>query len=353
MNNNITPKPVILDMDPGVDDALAIILAVKSGLLDIKAITICGGNVSRDQCALNALKTLQVAGANPQPPVLRGASRPLRRTPFRASGIHGSDGLGDVKASYPEHPRSDLDHRSATEVILDTIRMQPDNDPLSIIVTGPLTNIAHAISEDAETMRKMERIWWMGGAYKTFGNISPVAEFNAFCDPEAAHEVLTFGIPMTVVGLDACMQCRFSREDMERAAKNNGTKLTQFALDITDKYMNFYRKHEGFHGCYLHDPLAVGVAIWPDLVTKSEKHHVEVITAAGSTQGMTLIDSRPRNPWINQTCKDAYNHVNHVTHDVANVLREFDLLKSLPHVEVVLNVNSEEFRKRFLEVCFS
>ena len=346
MTINSKIKPVILDMDPGVDDALAIILAVKSGLLDIKAITICGGNVSRDQCALNALKTLRKAGISPEPPVSRGASRPLRRTPFRAPNIHGPDGLGDVKIKYPDSPLTDLDSRPATEVILDTIRKQPDNSPLSIIVTGPLTNIAHAISEDADTMRRVERIWWMGGSYTKPGNISPVAEFNAFCDPEAAHEVLTFGVPMTVVGLDACMQCPFSREDMELILKNSGTEIAQFAFDITGMYMDFYRVNENFHGCYLHDPLAVGIAIWPDLVTYSEKHHVEVITAEGSTQGMTLIDKRPRSPWLNPDCMLAY-HSNE-----AGVLRSFGLLKSPPHVDVVLDVNGGEFLKRFLEVSF-
>lgn len=354
INNKI--MPAILDMDPGVDDALAIILAVKSGLLDIKAITICGGNVSRDQCALNALKTLQIAGASPEPPVSRGASRPLRRTPFRASGIHGPDGLGGIKDRYPDPPLTALDSRPATDVILDTIRNQPISAPLSIIVTGPLTNIAHAISEDADTMRKVERIWWMGGSYTKPGNISPVAEFNAFCDPEAAHEVLTFGVPMTVVGLDACMQCPLKSEELEQIVNYKKSGLSKFAWDITKMYMDFYRINENFHGCYLHDPLAVGIAIWPDLITKSEEHHVEVITVEGSTQGMTLIDRRPRNPWLNQTCMDAYNSIGDAEAEVLHNFKTFNnapVLMRPPHVDVVLKVNSGEFLKRFLDVCFS
>lgn len=350
LNKNIQKKPVILDMDPGVDDALALIMAIKSGLLDIKAITICGGNVSRDQCALNALKTLRISQANPEPTVARGASRPLRRAPFRAAGIHGPDGLGDVKHRYSDPSLSDLDSRTAVEVILDTIRNQPNDSPVSIIVTGPMTNIAHAISEDPDTMRKVEKIWWMGGAYATFGNISPVAEFNAFCDPEAAHEVMTFDVPMTVVGLDACMQCPLSRQDMEAVLKRSRTPAAQFALDITGMYMDFYRRHEGFHGCYLHDPLAVGVAIWPELVTKSEMHHVEVITAEGSTQGLTLIDRRPRNPWLNKTSQESYQHV---CPDHASLLHEFNLLKPPPHVQVILEVDSAEFLSRFLRTSFS
>ena len=154
---------------------------------------------------------------------------------------------------------------------------------------------------------------------------------------------------MTVVGLDACMQCPFTREDMERAFKNNETPVTRFALDITGMYMDFYRINEEFHGCYLHDPLAVGVAIWPDLITHSELHNVEVITSEGSTQGMTIIDRRPRNPWLNRICMDAYKST---PNSSAEVLRNFGLLKMPPHVEIVLDVNSREFLKRFLEVCF-
>ncbi len=339
--------PVVLDMDPGVDDALAIVLAVKSGLFDIKAITICGGNVGLDQCALNALKTLRVINPECTIPVARGASRPLSRSPFRAGGIHGPDGLGDVKNSYPDPVIADLDARNAVDVILEAARTY-SND-LVIVCTCPLTNIAQAISKDPEAMRSIKGIFWMGGSFATFGNITPVAEFNAFCDPEAAQEVLSFGVPMTVVGLDACMQCPLSLDELENEVNKHSSKIGDFAKSITGMYMDFYHRQENFLGCYLHDPLAVAVAMWPDIVTKSEPHHIHVVTHNGISQGMTIIDRRPRNPWLNIVCKEA---IDRVSDKEQQILREFCVLDVPPHVDVVLEVDRDIFLERFKCTCF-
>jgi purine nucleosidase/pyrimidine-specific ribonucleoside hydrolase len=344
-------------MDPGVDDALAIMLAMRSPEVEVKAITICGGNVGLDQCAANAQKTLEVLGYNPAPLVARGADRPVRRSPFRAGGIHGPDGLGNVLGDYPEEypnpPAEDLDPRHAVDVILEEARSHPDakddrvprEETLTIVATAPLTNIALAISKDAEAMRRVGRIIWMGGAYATHGNITPVAEFNAFCDPDAAQEVLSFGIPMTVVGLDAAMQCSLSRQQLREVADTNETPSARFAWRICQMYMNFYRDHEGYDGCYLHDPLAVGLAIWPDLISRKELHHVEVVTEPGPTWGMTVIDRRPRNPWLNKVCREALDAM---PPEQAQALRDFALMKPPPHVEVVLGVDGPEFVRRFL-----
>lgn len=342
--NKIT---VILDMDPGVDDALAIILALKSGLFDIRAITICGGNVGLDQCALNALKTLKVIDPESTIPVARGASRPLSRSPVSARGVHGPDGLGNVKNNYSDPPITDLDDRDAVDVILEAARTY-SND-LVIVCTGPLTNIAQAISKDPEAMRSIKRIFWMGGSFSTFGNISPVAEFNAFCDPEAAQEVLSFGVPMTVVGLDACMQCPLSLNELKNEVDKHSSKIGDFAKAITGMYMDFYHRQENFLGCYLHDPLAVAIAMWPDIITKSEPHHIHVVTHSGIAQGMTIIDRRPRNPWLNTVCKEA---INRIGDEEQQILREFDVLDLPPHVDVVLDVDSDIFLERFKTTCF-
>ena len=340
--------PVILDMDPGVDDALAIILALKSGLLDIKAITICGGNVGLDQCALNALKTIRIIDPNSSIPVARGASRPVTRSPFRAGGIHGPDGLGGVKQMYPDPPVSDLDPRNGVDLILDAARLY--SNELVIIATGPLTNIALAISKDPEAMRSIGRICWMGGSFATTGNITPVAEFNAFCDPEAAQEVLSFGVPMTVAGLDACMLCPFSQEELYQEVSRTPSPVGAFAKAITGMYMDFYHRQENFLGCYLHDPLAVAIAMWPDIITKSQPHHVQVVTHGGVAQGMTIIDRRPRNPWLNCMCQKALGRVGA---EELDVLRGFSMIDSPPHVDVVLEVDGTEFLERFKKTCFS
>lgn len=344
----MNPAPAILDMDPGVDDALAIILALKSGLLDVKAITICGGNVGLDQCALNALKTVRVVDPNSKLPVARGASRPVSRSPFRAGGIHGPDGLGNAKVRYPDPPVIDLDVRDGVDVILDAARLYAND--LMIIATGPLTNIALAISKDPEAMRSISRVFWMGGSFTTTGNITEVAEFNAFCDPEAAQEVLSFGVPMTVVGLDACMQCPLSLGELEDEVNRNRSAIGEFAKAITGMYMGFYHRQEGFLGCYLHDPLAVAVAMWPDIITKSQPHHVQVVTHGGIAQGMTIIDRRPRNPWLNRTCLEAMERVGAAE---SQVLREFCVLDSPPHVDVVLEVDGTTFLERFKKTCFT
>lgn len=340
--------PAILDMDPGVDDSLAIILAMKSSQLDIKAIAICCGNVGLDQCALNALKTIRAVDKNSAIPVARGSSRPVSRSPFRASGIHGPDGLGGVKDAYPDPHISELDHRDGIDVILEAARNYPSE--LVIIATGPLTNIALAISRDPEAMRGVKRIFWMGGSFATIGNITPVAEFNAFCDPEAALEVLSFGVPMTVVGLDACMQCPMSLDELDAEVERNVAPIGRFAQAITGMYMNFYHRQENFLGCYLHDPLAVAVAIWPDTVMKSEPHHVHVVTHEGIAQGMTVIDRRPRNPWLNRVCQEAMQRIGD---EEMRVLRDFCVVDAPPHVDVVLEVDGITFLKRFKTTCFT
>lgn len=338
------PHPILLDMDPGVDDALAIILALRSPEIEVKAITICGGNVGVEQCALNAVKTLDQLDLKSKPPVAMGAWRPIRRSPFRAGGIHGPDGLGDVTAKYPNPPLNAIDPRHAVDVILETIRNLPPRT-LTIVATAPLTNLALAISKDSETMRQVKRIVWMGGAYETHGNITPVAEFNAFCDPDAAQEVLSFGVPMTVVGLDACMQCPLTREEL-KAIKTDLSSVSIFAWDICQKYMDFYYKHEEFDGCYLHDPLAVGLAIWNDLILGQGEYHVDVITEPGKAFGQTIIDRRLRYAWHNKTCKAAFDRMNSTD---AAVLQEFGICGMRPHISVVLSVDAASFRRRFLK----
>jgi purine nucleosidase/pyrimidine-specific ribonucleoside hydrolase len=333
-------------MDPGVDDALAIILALQSPEIDVKAITVCGGNVGVEQCALNAIKTLEQIGLKSPPPVSMGAWRPVKRSPFRAGGIHGPDGLGNVLLKYPNPSLDKIDKRPAVDLILETLRVLPPQT-LTIVATAPLTNIALAISKDPETVRRVKRIVWMGGAFKTHGNISPVAEFNAFCDPDAAAEVLGFSVPTTIVGLDACMQCPLTRNDLQNMKDKSG--LSAFAWDISQMYMDFYQKNEGFDGCYLHDPLAVGVVIWEDLIIEQKAYQVEVVTEPGIAWGQTIIDRRPRNPWHNSLYRDAYDKLIEGSAREMALLQDVDLCKLQPHISVVLSVDGKRFKQRFLE----
>lgn len=337
--------PVLLDMDPGVDDALGIILAMNSPEIDVKAVTVCGGNVGVEQCALNAIKVLKQTKRKSLPPVAIGAWRPVRRSPFRAGGIHGSDGLGNVLTKYPNPSTKLIARRPAVDLILETLRALPPQT-LTIVATAPLTNIALAISKDAETVRRVNKIIWMGGSFKTHGNISPVSEFNAFCDPDAAAEVLAFDVPMTVVGLDACMQCPLTRNELRKLKdiKPVGT----FAWDICQMYMDFYHKNENHNGCFLHDPLAVGLAVWDDIIVDQRKYHIEVVTEPGPAYGQTIIDLRPRNPWHNPVYKKAFDNITDISIQEIELLQNVGVCQQPPKTSIVFSVDGDVFKERFL-----
>lgn len=346
--------PTLLDMDPGVDDALALMLAMRSPELDVKAITVCGGNISAERCAFNALKTLDALSATSPPPVAIGAWRPLRRSPWLRGGVHGDDGLGNVRDRYADPDRSRIDRRDGIDLILEMARSHGDrrdrsatcSSPLLIIATGPLTNVALAIRKDPEAMRRVERIVWMGGAYAVPGNVTSVAEFNAFFDPDAACEVFDFGLPITAVGLDVTYQCFLGRDQLRELIRADAHPSLQFTWDITQSYMDFYQANEGCDACCLHDPLAVGLAIWPDLITDRMMGSVEVICDPGSALGMTLVDRRRRGPWRSGICRAALDAVPAAE---AAVLREAGLLTPAPNATIALNVDAPAFLRRFLE----
>lgn len=294
-------KPVILDMDPGVDDALAILLAMRAPELEVKAITVVSGNIKLELCARNVLKVfdiLEIDDIN-APIVAVGAEHPIRKEPINVPSIHGCDGLGELdrfretdgSKRYPD-PKIEKSSIPAVDVILDMADKFADS--LTLIATGPLTNIAQAIMKDSKTMRRIGNMVIMGGAFQTPGNITPVAEFNAYVDPDAVQIVLDSDIhPLTFVGLDVTHNVRLYRHYLHERVRANRTRISQFVQDCTEFYMDFHKKNDGFDGCYLHDPLAVGVAIWPSLV-KMEEFHVQVETRGRITTGMTLADFRPR-----------------------------------------------------------
>lgn len=194
-------------------------------------------------------------------------------------------------------------------------------DRLNIIALGPLTNLATAIQKDAATMKQIGRIIIMGGAVTVPGNITAAAEFNFFVDPHAAQIVMESGIPLTLVGLDVAMKAPLTRQVVEENLQRRPTKVTQFIADCTGIYMAFYRDHEGFHGCYLHDPLAMAVAIDPSLVT-TESLYMVVETEGRFTTGLSLADRRDRrddksNPPNVEACLDV---------DTKRFLKLFDKL---------------------------
>ena len=289
------PGRVILDTDTGVDDALAILLAMRSPELSIDAITGVCGNTPLDHCIQNIHITLDVLDAGQKPVVARGEARPLVRELSFAGDIHGDDGLGEVTRMvnsqgarvYPE-PAQQESPIHAVDLILESADRHPDE--LTLVAVGPLTNVARAIMKDPERMRGLREIIIMGGAFETSGNVSPVAEFNIHADPHAAQIVCDSGIPLVFVPLDVTRQAFLDAGTIARYAGEGGARAT-FVQDCTARYVAFHRRNRGVNGCFLHDPLAVAVAIREDLVTKVPAR-VDVETAGDLTSGMTVSDLR-------------------------------------------------------------
>lgn len=286
---------IILDTDTGVDDALAILLALRSPELRVEAITGVCGNTSLENCMRNIHLALSVLDARETPVVAPGADRPLVRELTFAGDIHGDDGLGGVTCKvdadgrrvYPD-PEQRPTSVHAIDLIPDLAVRYPGE--LILVAVGPLTNVARAVMKDPDRMRELREIIIMGGAFETGGNVSPVAEFNIHADPHAAQIVCDAGIPLVFVPLDVTRQAFLGAETIDRFAREAGARAV-FVRDCTARYVAFHRQKRGVNGCFLHDPLAVAVAVREDLVT-TVPARVDVETAGDLTTGMTVSDLR-------------------------------------------------------------
>jgi len=268
-------RRALIDTDPGIDDALALLLAWGSPEWTVDTVTTVAGNVPLDAGTLNVFRLLDLRRPSPPPRVSAGAARPLAR-PLRTAPYHGADGLGDL----PDWPRVDTRAASADapRVIVEAARRHARD--LTIVALGPLTNLALAVDLDAAAIRGAGRVVAMGGAVDVPGNVTPDAEFNAHVDPEALARVLDAGVRLDLVPLDATRQAVLERPALESAlAKTPGTaagrirRFTDYALRIDEAH--------GKPGMSLHDPLAVGVALDPTLA------EWEVIRLAIGPDGQT------------------------------------------------------------------
>lgn len=281
---------VIIDTDTGVDDALALILALRSPELSVEAITTVAGNVGVRKCTRNVLRVLDVIRPPRRPQVAEGAVRPLRRPLVTAPEVHGRDGLGDIPGATSVAQLAEATRRKAWDVILDLCeRLGPR---LTIVAIGPLTNIARALRKDARLLRKAGRIVSMGGAFRVPGNTGPVAEFNYFVDPEAAAEVLESGLRVRIVPLDVTETVAVERKEVLRWARNGGP-TARFVARCTRNYMAYHRATVGFHGGYLHDPAAVIAAMHPEWFDW-QRTDVRIETSGRLTRGMSVADFRQK-----------------------------------------------------------
>ncbi len=272
-------------MDGGIDDALALILALRSPEIEVAGITAVSGNVPVEQATINGLRVVELLDRS-DVWVARGLGNPLFRDPIRATAFHGSDGLGDSNLPLPKLSPA---KKPALDAILETLASSK-RQSTTIICTGPLTNIAALITEFPDAKGMIEEIVIMGGAYFVtkygFGNETPVAEFNVYSDPEAAKLLFEAGIPVKAVGLDVTMNPRLqlTKSDYDRL-KNRKSRVSAFASSILKNNMRTYGRFA------LHDPMTVAVKIKPSFFQFSN-YHAQVETKGESTLGMTVADRR-------------------------------------------------------------
>ena len=275
---------ILFDGDPGIDDALALLYALKSEKVKLEGITTVGGNISLDKTTLNALRILEITG-NENVPVTRGVPKPLMRVNKSVGEVHGADGLGNSGLPLPKIKEKSI---HAVDFIIDTIMENPGE--ITLVPVGPLTNIAVSVIKEPRLKDYVKDLVIMGGAVTTFGNITSEAEFNIYTDPEAAKIVFESGLPITLVGLDVTMKTLLTPSHLEEIVSAN-TPVTRFVDKIITHYMEFYKNVVGVNGCGMHDPLAVGVAIDRSLV-KTRKLFVTVETRGEFTTGETVGDLR-------------------------------------------------------------
>jgi len=288
--------PVLIDTDPGIDDALALLMALGSPEVAVEAISTVAGNVPVDLATTNLFRILEVAAPSPRPRVARGAPGPLRRALVSAAHVHGDDGLGGVdrlvepdgRPRYPAHDRA-LEPGDAADLILDTARRFAGR--LVIIALGPLTNLAIALARDPTGLAGVASVIVMGGAIGVAGNVTPAAEFNVYVDPEAAAAVLQAGLPVHLVPLDVTRQVMLRREDLDGRLDRVPGRLARFVRDFT-RHGFASGLPDGDAGIALHDPLAAGAAIDPGALG-FEPLHVEVEHEGQITRGLTVADRRP------------------------------------------------------------
>jgi purine nucleosidase len=274
--------PFLIDTDTASDDAVALIMALRSPQIEVVAITTVAGNVDVQQASRNALYTAELCDSSV--PVFAGAERPLKRAHVDASWFHGRDGLGDH--GYPP-PRRAPEKQGAVDAIIEMLESHPD---LVMVTLGPLTNVALALKKKPSIAAKVSRCVVMGGAPCCEGNVTPAAEYNIWCDPEAARIVMRSGLPIELVGWHLCRgEAVLNLSDIQHVL-SLGTPVAKFAIECNSRGQEAFLEQTGQHGISLPDPVAMAVALDASIVTSQSEHFVEVETESELTGGMTVVD---------------------------------------------------------------
>ncbi len=295
---------IIIDTDPGQDDAVAILLALASPEIEVLALTTVAGNVPLDLTSRNARVIVALAGA--EVPVHAGCDRPMTRALVTAEHVHGKTGLDGADLPEPDAP---LAAGHAVDAIIAILRREPAGT-VTLCPLGPLTNIATAFRKAPDVVARVAGIVLMGGAYFEVGNITPAAEFNIYVDPEAAEIVMRSGCPITVASLDVTHKALTSAGWIA-GMRALGTRTGAAVAGWTDFFERFDTAKYGTDGAPLHDPLVVAWLLRPDLFT-GRQVNVEIETASELTRGMTVADwwgvtDRPKNAfWLGTVDRDGF-----------------------------------------------
>ena len=276
------PRTVLIDTDTASDDAVALIMALRSPLVDVAAITVVAGNIGVEQATRNALYAAEICGSDV--PVYMGAAKPLQRELHSATWFHGMDGLGD-HGFAPARRVAEKGH--AVDAIIATAHAHPG---LEIGTLGPLTNLAMALERDPGLPDLISRCVVMGGAACCEGNVTPAAEFNIWVDPEAARLVFLSGLKIEMVGWELSRYgAAVNDEEIEQILAMN-TALSEFTVNCNSRAREAYFEQTGERGISLPDPIAMAILLQPELCTRSTEHYVEIETTSELTRGMTVVD---------------------------------------------------------------
>lgn len=303
-------EKIIFDTDPGIDDALALLLLAAAPELDLLAITVTHGNTSQEKCLSNALKLVELLGIE-QVPVARGAQEPLVKELSVAEETHGDGGLG--YAVLPE-PKVKPIQESAHDLIIRLVNENPGQ--ITLLCVGPMTNIALALLKQPQIAKNIKRIVAMGGSIHYPGNSTPQSEYNVFCDPESFEIVLNAGVDFTLVPLDVTYQCLLTTQHIEQITLAR-PEIKNFIEESTRFYIEFHAEYQGIQGCAINDPLAAAILIDPTLV-ENRDYFLSVDLSGGPSKAKTIAD-------------------------------HYGALKKAPNAKVSMAVEVDRFMKLFIE----
>ncbi len=303
-------KRIILDTDPGIDDSLAILLALASPEITLEGLSVVHGNSSTEQGTNNALSVLELAQAS-HVPVYKGCELPLVQPSLLAPETHGEQGIGYAKLSAPQ---TKPQVQKGSDFLINSIMSKPGE--ITLVAIGPLTNIALAIRQEPRIVENVKEVFIMGGAIRHEGNTTPLAEFNTFVDPHAAHIVFHSGMPITLTPLDVTYDCIFLKDDLNRLLKID-SPITKFISDATRFYMEFHDEYQKIDGCVINDPMTLALTLMPEICDYQELYvDVDISTGVG----------------LGNTFADFYNYE-----------------KKTPNMKVALGVRPRVFMELFIE----